>query len=62
MNVSGTPNPVPAASQLNAPTAIDKRAQLQALMLKKALESQQQQADAMSREAEGKGQIVDLRI
>ena len=39
-----------------------KRAALQAALLKKSVESQQQHADQIQREADGKGQIVDLRV
>jgi hypothetical protein len=44
------------------PSADVKRAALQAMILKKSLESQQSQADAMSREAEGKGNRIDIRV
>jgi hypothetical protein len=39
-----------------------KRAQLQAVLLKKALDSQEQQAAELLKMMEGKGQVVDLRV
>jgi hypothetical protein len=58
MNVSSV-GPSPISVQ---PTADTKRAALQAMILKKSLENQQSQADAMSREAEGKGAQIDIRV
>jgi len=50
----------PAASQpIAAPEG--KRAELQMLLLKKALQSQQDQANEITRQIEGKGQTVDFR-
>ncbi len=39
-----------------------KRATLQAMILKKSIEDQQSQAEAMSREAQGKGTRIDIRV
>jgi hypothetical protein len=58
MNVSQVAS-APVASQ---PSVEVKRAALQALLLKKSLEGQQNQADAISREAEGKGSLLDIRV
>jgi hypothetical protein len=45
-----------------APASLEaKRVQLQALMFKKALELQQTQPAASNEEAEGKGQLLDVR-
>lgn len=56
-------------SQLQAPAVTQtqpsleaKRAALQSMILRKSLENQQNQADAMGREAEGKGQNLDIRV
>ncbi len=40
----------------------DKRAALQVALLKKALESQQQQAAELMKLVEGKGQQLDIRV
>lgn len=40
----------------------NKRAQLQVSLLKKALDSQEQQAAELLKIMEGKGQVVDLRV
>jgi len=61
MNVSSTGTPNAAQGPLQA-SAVDKRAELQLLMLRKSLDSQQQQADELTRELEGKGQVIDLRV
>jgi hypothetical protein len=59
MNISGIgTNPV----QTPAPHAVDKRAQLQTMLLKKSLELQQAETTAVMREAEGKGQAIDIRV
>ena len=39
-----------------------KRMQLQALLLKKSLESQQTESDALARMVDGKGQNLDIRV
>ncbi len=39
-----------------------KRVQLQAIMLRKSLDAQQQQAQELTQELEGKGQFIDLRV
>ncbi len=44
------------------PTIQDKRANLQAALLKKALEAQRQQSDQVSNAIEGKGNVIDIRI
>ncbi|MBI1756067.1 MAG: hypothetical protein HY248_05335 [Fimbriimonas ginsengisoli] len=38
------------------------RARLQAMLLQKSLRAQQQQGEELSRLAEGKGQVIDLRV
>lgn len=43
-------------------TADVKRAQLQALLLKKSLEAQRAQAAEITRQIEGKGQRLDIRV
>lgn len=40
----------------------DKRVQLQAALLRKALDSQEQQAAELLKLIEGKGQVVDIRV
>ena len=61
MNVNG---PSPAASAIRGPevSAVDKRAQLQTMLLKKALDAQQGESSQMLRQVEGKGQNLDLRV
>jgi hypothetical protein len=60
MNIPNV-GPVPAAPASTG-SLESKRAALQAALLRKSVESQQQHADQIQREAEGKGQIVDLRV
>lgn len=50
--------PVQAPTQ-PAPNAAD---QLRAALLRRLLEAQQEQADQLTREAEGKGTILDIRV
>lgn len=60
MNI-GTSTGVNAA--LNSLSGVeDKRAALQVALLKKALESQQQQAAELLKLTEGKGQQLDIRV
>lgn len=48
---------------LNALTGVeDKRAALQVSMLRKSLDSQQQQAAELMKILEGKGQQLDIRV
>lgn len=54
-NIQGTD-----ATQLTQ--GVDKRQQLQMLLLKKSLESQQSEADALTRMVDGKGQNLDIRV
>jgi hypothetical protein len=61
MNVSNVGNPVDAALNSISPVE-DKRAALQVALLKKTLESQQQQAQELVRMMEGKGRVIDLRV
>jgi hypothetical protein len=62
MNIGST-QPQIQAPTTQAPASVEsKRNQLQMLMLKKSLDSQQQQSDELSRELEGKGQLIDLRV
>ncbi len=63
MNVSSIqPNAVQPAQIASVPSVEAKRAALQTALLRKSLESQQQQTDQMVREAEGKGRLVDIRV
>lgn len=59
MNIGsvGTTQPLEAASGLE-----DKRLQFQVALLKKVLEAQQDQAAELQKMAEGKGQVLDLRV
>ncbi len=60
MNVSSIqPNPVPPATTASAEA---KSAALQSALFRKSVELQQQQTDQMSREAEGKGNVIDIRV
>lgn len=40
----------------------DKRAQLQMMLLKRALDDQTRQAAEMARQIEGKGNVVDIKV
>jgi hypothetical protein len=60
MNISGT-GATPIQPQ-TAANPVDKRAQLQAMLLRKSLEMQQAETAAVMREAEGKGQSLDIRV
>ncbi|GEM_PF-1710331 len=55
-NVQATQRAVEAATGVEA-----KRAQLQVQLLKKTLETQQQQAAELLKLLEGKGQVLDIR-
>jgi hypothetical protein len=59
MNISGV-GPSPAS--VPATSAVDKRAQLQMMLLKKSLDMQQAETAAVMRDAEGKGQSIDIRV
>ncbi len=61
MNVSSTQAAALQAVQ-NAQPASAAQAKLQMLLLKKILEVQQQEADAVQKMVDGKGSIVDLRV
>jgi hypothetical protein len=62
MNIGST-QPQIQTPTTQAPASVEnKRNQLQMLMLKKSLDSQQQQSDEQTREMEGKGQLIDLRV
>lgn len=52
----------PAASQPVSAPVDNKRAELHMLLLKKSLQSQQEQADQLLKQLEGKGQTIDLRV
>lgn len=63
MNTIGGTSAVPTASQSPAVTGVEaKRGQLQAQLLRKMLEMQNQQATAVSNEQQGKGQVLDIRV
>lgn len=59
MNVSNIPpsDPVQLTQGIDA-----KRMQLQQLLLKKSLETQQTETDALTRLTDGKGQNLDIRV
>ena len=59
MNISNVGTPTPAVQ--TAPATENKRAQLQAMLLKKTLEMQQAETMAVMQQAEGKGQTIDIR-
>lgn len=59
MNVS---NNTAADNSTAARPVENKQVQLQALLLRKMLDSQAQQSAELEREASGKGQIIDLRV
>ncbi len=44
------------------PAADPKRAQLQAMLLRKMLDTQKGQAEEMTRQLQGKGQVLDIRV
>ena len=65
MNVNGAINVTPQAATPTAtstPTVEAKRSQLQMMLLKKALESQQSEQAVAANQTTGKGQILDIRI
>ena len=55
MNITGS------TQAQTAPIDSSKRAELQMLLLKKALQSQQEQATELLKQIEGKGQTIDFR-
>jgi len=59
MNVS---NIQPTDPALFSQSVDAKRLQLQALLLKKSLESQQSETDTLMRLTDGKGQNLDIRV
>jgi hypothetical protein len=60
MNVNAsTAAPIPAAAN---PGIEEKRVTLQALLLKKSLESQMSEAAPTADEQGGKGRLIDLRV
>ncbi|HEY3783495.1 MAG TPA: hypothetical protein VGL56_20620 [Fimbriimonadaceae bacterium] len=62
MNIGST-QPQIQTGQTPAPASVENKSQqLQMLLLKKSLDGQQQQADELTREMEGKGQLIDLRV
>jgi hypothetical protein len=63
MNVTGPSTPDPALQALQGASGVDnKRIQLQVALLRKTLDSQEQQAAELLRLMEGKGQNIDLRV
>lgn len=58
MNISNVGSQAP----ISHPASADKRAQLQMLLLKKSLEIQQAETAAVTRQLEGKGQTIDIRV
>ena len=59
MNVSQVQSPIATPETSTVDT---KRAVLQAALLKKSLDSQNEMANQISQEAEGKGRLIDLRV
>lgn len=59
MNVSPSTN---TSSLYASESAESKRAQLQALILKRSVELLQDQSDQVKKEVEGKGQIIDILV
>ena len=63
MNISSSSASDAALQGLQGTSPVDnKRLQLQTMLLRKTLDAQQQQADAILNEMQGKGQVVDLRV
>lgn len=56
-----SPAPTPAAAPA-APAADVKRAQLQAMLLQKSLQAQQNGIVAAARAGQGKGKLLDIRV
>lgn len=61
MNVPDIRNTEPMGTVAPKP-AVDRRAQLQADLLKRLLEGQQVQNAELIREQEGKGSLIDIRV
>lgn len=60
MNISGAQA---SNAAIQGATSVDnKRAQLQMSLLKKVLDSQQEQSAELMKLMEGKGQVVDIRV
>ncbi|HTQ08844.1 MAG TPA: hypothetical protein VMI31_02115 [Fimbriimonadaceae bacterium] len=59
MNVSTVTNPAAQIQQM--PNIENKRAQLQAMLLKKSVEMQNAETVAVMQQTEGKGQNIDIR-
>ncbi len=56
MNISSS-----GQTTVQGPQTVDKRTQLQAMLLRKSVETQQAEAASIMRETEGKGQSIDIR-
>jgi len=50
------------SSPLSTNNVENKRTQLQAMLLQKALQAQQTQSVELANETQGKGQILDIRV
>lgn len=61
MNVSNVSNVSQMDPALSA-QSVDKRAQLQMLLLRKSLDAQQSEADVLKNLTDGKGQNLDIRV
>jgi hypothetical protein len=63
MNISSSSASDAALQGLQGTNPVDsKRLQLQTMLLRKTLDAQQQQSDALLNELQGKGQVVDIRV
>lgn len=61
MNIGSTDPSLGAVSSPDAASTEAMRAKLQVALLKKSLESQQEQAAELMRMTEGKGRVIDIR-
>jgi hypothetical protein len=62
VDISGASNSQIALRGVQGAGGDDKRAQLQMLLLKRALDDQNRQAAEMTRQLEGKGNVVDIKV
>lgn len=61
MNVNG-PSMVGAHAPQSPASVENKRVALQAMLLRKSVLAQQEQSAEVERQAEGKGNLIDLRV
>lgn len=62
MEISGANNSQIALRGVQGAGGDDKRAQLQMMLLKRALDDQKRQSVEMARQIEGKGNVVDIKV